>query len=122
MQEFKQDFRQEFDSLNQFDFYSTLDEIKGPTIIFFTSVGCASCHYWERILAQYKEENPQLSIFQIDAAQDQALTEEFEIFHLPALFLYIDGNYHSAIQCEAKLTVLSAEVQKLMALPAQEVP
>ncbi|NOX42399.1 MAG: thioredoxin family protein [Gammaproteobacteria bacterium] len=111
-----------FISLNQFDFHSTMEDIRGVAIVFFETEGCSSCHYWENILAVYKKEHPLINVFHIDAAQDQALTEEFEIFHLPALFLYMDGKFHSNIQCEAKLDALNSEIQKLMAEPAQEVP
>ena len=48
----------------------------------------------------------------------QALT----IFHLPALFLYVDGHYHRQIQCEATLPALQTAIQQALMQAAEEEP
>lgn len=111
-----------FESLSQFDFHERLENTRGVNLVFFSSENCASCHYWEQLLWKFKSSHSYVNIFRVDAARDQALVEEFEIFHLPAIFLYMNGQFHSEIQCEAKLTVLEEEIKKLMRLPAQELP
>jgi len=112
----------DFKPLDQFDFHSTLEETAGLSLVFFSTENCASCHYWENLLGQYKGQHPSINLFGVDAARDQALTEEFEIFHMPAIFLYVDGKFQSGIQCEAKLDVLHDEIQKVLHAPAQELP
>lgn len=109
-------------ALNQFNFHESIENAVGTSLVFFTMADCASCHYWEILLTQYKNENPLINLFYIDAAMDQALTEEFEVFHLPALFLYVDGHFQSDIQCEAKIDILDLEIRKVMQAPARECP
>lgn len=63
-----------------------------------------------------------MPVFEVDAGQDQALAREFELFHLPALFLFRDGHYHRPVSCEASLPRLRAEIAAQLALPAEEAP
>ena len=111
-----------FESLSQFDFYEKLEKEHGVSLVFFSTDNCASCHYWEQLLWKYKSSLADVNIYRVDAARDQALTEEFEIFHLPALFLFLDGRFHSEVQCEAKLSVLTDHIEMLRLKPAQELP
>jgi thioredoxin-like negative regulator of GroEL len=99
-----------------------MQNTSGLSLVFFSSENCASCHYWEQLLWKFKSAHNYVNVFRVDAARDQALVEEFEIFHLPAIYLYMDGEFHSEIQCVAKLEVLEKEIQKLMLMPAQELP
>jgi hypothetical protein len=51
-----------------------------------------------------------------------ALTNEFEVFHLPALFLYKDGKFHAPVQCVASLEALDAHVASLLQAQAMDMP
>ncbi len=108
--------------LEQFDFFQTLESTSGTAIVFFSSQACSSCKYWEQLLTQYQEKSPTTHLFKVDAEQDPGLVEEFSVFHLPALFLYIDGIFHSEIQCEANLDALVKTIDSLAAEPCQEMP
>ena len=109
-------------SLNQFDFHHTLEERKGQSIVFFSSSSCASCSFWKQLLGNYKVRRPDIEVYEVDAKQDQALAEEFSLFHLPALFLYADGAFRSELQCEANLDKLDAAVALALQNPPQELP
>lgn len=111
-----------FSSLDQFDFHHTLEERKGLSIVFFSSSSCASCAYWKQLLDQYRARHPEVEIFEIDAKRDQALAEEFSIFHLPALFLYANGAFRSELQCEADLEKLDEAIDEAMNQPPKELP
>lgn len=113
---------QTFSSLDQFDFHHTLEERKGLSIVFFASSSCASCAYWKQLLGQYRARHPEVEIFEIDAKRDQALAEEFSIFHLPALFLYANGAFRSELQCEANLEKLDESIDDAMSQPPKELP
>lgn len=63
-----------------------------------------------------------MAVYEVDAKRDQALAEEFSLFHLPALYLYSDGAYHAELQCEADLEKFEHAVDRALRLPAQEVP
>lgn len=109
-------------TLNQFDFHHTLAAQKGQSIVFFSSLGCASCSFWKQLLEKYKEQHPETAVYEVDAKQDQALAEEFSLFHLPALFLYAHGAFHSELQCEATLDKLNTAIHDALRNPPQEAP
>lgn len=109
-------------AIEQFEFHQTVENTVGTAIVFFSSRECLSCRYWQQLLEHYSKLHPDVHIFKIDAGQDQALTEEFSVFHLPALFLYHDGVYHSALQCEANMTALEQGIKEALAAPAEEMP
>lgn len=108
--------------LDQFSFHPTLAEQAGPALVFFTAAACASCRHWHRLLTDYAAGDDSFPVFEVDAGQDQALAREFELFHLPALFLYRDGHYHRPVSCEASLLRLRAAISAALALPAEEAP
>lgn len=108
--------------LNDTNFYSVLQDTPGPTIVFFTSVGCSSCRYWKTLLERLLVQRPDLHIYEIDAQQSMGLTQEYEVYHLPALFLFLNGQYHATLQCEASLDVIAQTLDRLLAAPAQDAP
>lgn len=111
-----------FPTLSQFDFHHTLEAHKGVSIAFFTSTGCASCAFWKLLLTKYCLQYPEVTVYEIDAKQDQALAEEFSLFHLPALFLYSNGVFRSELQCEARLEKLTEAIADALNQPPQEMP
>lgn len=111
-----------FPQLDQFEFHHRLAHTTGVAIVLFTSRGCASCKAWRRLLADYRRRHTETQVFEVDAERDLALTREFNVFHLPALFLYAGGRYHSPLQCEARLEPLHAAITAALAAPAHEPP
>jgi len=113
-------------ALDEPDFYRVLAATPGPALIFFTSIGCASCRAWHRPLQEYQSGAPgrrrALTIFSVDAQANMGLVREYEVFHLPALFLFRDGEFHRALHCEARLADLDEAVGAALAGPAQEAP
>lgn len=109
-------------TLDQFTFYARLADTRGPALVFFSAAACASCRHWKLLLHAYAETPGAAPVYEVDAGVDQALAREFEIFHLPALFLFMDGAYHRPIDCEARLPTLRAAVAEALALPALEAP
>ena len=109
-------------SLNDTDFYAVIQETAGPAIVFFTSIGCSSCRYWKVLLGQLAAQRPGLHLYEVDAQQSMGLTQEYEVFHLPALFVFRDGHYHAPLQCEARLEVIAQTLDRLLAAPPQDAP
>ncbi len=109
-------------SVEQFEFHQTLESAPGTSIVIFSSKECQSCRYWEQLLDQFCAKHDDINVFKIDAGMDQALTEEFDVFHLPSLFLYLNGKYHSALQCEARLDTLENAINTAKELPSEEMP
>jgi len=111
-----------FPILDQFRFHHVLAETPGTALVIFTSEGCGSCKHWRRFLTTYQDQHPGLSIFEVDAGRDLALAREFHVFHLPALFLFHDGQFHASLQSQALPDRLHAAIADALARPAQEAP
>ena len=76
-----------------------LEETPGISIVLFTSPWCGSCKAMKKALENLPADTG-IRVFEVDAGTDQALVESFEVFHLPALFLYQDGAYHAPLEVE----------------------
>ena len=108
--------------LHDADFYRVMHASHGPAIVFFTSAGCNSCRYWRQLLEQLVQARTDLVVYVVDAGASMGLAQEYEVFHLPALFLFRDGHYHAPLQCEASLAALTGTLDAALAQPAQEAP
>ncbi len=109
-------------SLNTHNFHHLLEETTGVSLVFFTHTLCSSCRAWKQLLQTYSASHKDISIFEVDAESEMALTNEFEVFHLPALFLYKDGHYHAPFQSVASLDAIDQAITQLLSAPAQEMP
>ena len=109
-------------SVNDTDFYGVIQATPGASLVFFTSAGCNSCRYWKVLLDQLIARRPALHVFEVDAQASMGLTQEYEVFHLPALFVFVNGEYHAPLQCEASLDIVEQTLDKLLAEPAQDAP
>lgn len=108
--------------LDQFDFHSVIGATRGPALVIFTAPACGSCRHWKRLLSEYGSHHSGLSLFEVDAARDLALVREFEVFHLPALFLFNDGEYHCALEAQARPHDLAQALDIALSRPAEEAP
>ena len=104
------------------NFYDTLQATAGVSLVIFTSTGCASCRAWKEVLKDYLRLEPDLVIFEVDAHESMALANEYEIFHLPALFLFRDGDFHTELNCEANRERIQQAIHLALQGPAQEEP
>ena len=109
-------------SLDQFNFYHTLAAAKGPSLVYFTAPNCGACRYLGNVLEQMLKSNPGFWVFKVDAQQDPALVQEYEVFHLPSMFLFIDGEFHCELYCEASDTAIRQAIKAASQQPAQEAP
>lgn len=100
------------------DLHHRLAQSRGIVLVMFTALGCGACRRMRAALA----ECPELPVIEVDAGVDQALVNEFEVFHLPALFVYRDGRYHGPLAVEPTPARIEAGLRALLAQPAQEPP
>ncbi len=108
-------------SLDDSNFYHRLEETGGQSVVFFSRQGCASCRRWKRLLGGLAREQD-ISIFEVDVEQNMALANEYELFHLPALFLFKNGEFHSELHSEARLPAFLEALKQAGHAPAQEAP
>jgi len=115
-------FARKIQALNEHEFYSTLAETAGPSIMFFTKPGCSACRLWKRLLSDLLQRRHDITVYQVDAEQNMALSHEYELFHLPALFLFVNGEFHRELQAEARMPHLLTVLNAALVAPAEDAP
>lgn len=109
-------------TLDDFNFHHILEETAGRSLVLFSNEGCSACRSWKQLLTQRLPPAHGIHLFEVDAGHSPGLVREFEVFHLPSLFLYVDGRYHAPLQCEARPSALLAEIDAASRRPAEEAP
>lgn len=108
--------------LDQFDFHHRIPDTRGTALVIFTGPACGSCVAWKRLLYDYATRVSGTLIFEVDAERDLALAREFDVFHLPTIFLFRDGEFHGELQCEASPAAVQSEIQSLLNQQPRELP
>ena len=108
--------------LDQFDFHSTLMDTTGVSLVMFTSPGCGSCRHLHKVVLTVANQKPEWHLFEVDAQRDAALTREFDVFHLPTLFLFVNGEYHCEVRAEATPAAIIEATLTGLSQPAKEAP
>ncbi len=109
-------------ALDQFDFHDRLGGTRGAVVVLFVAPGCASCRHWKRFLLDYASTRSDLGLYQVNVQQDMALAHEFGVFHLPAVYLYLDGRFHCELQSEARRERFDVALQEALLAPSREAP
>jgi thioredoxin-like negative regulator of GroEL len=110
-----------FVPLSEFDYHSRLAATPGVALVLFGSPDCGTCRAVERLLPAAAAGVVD-SLFKVDVQEATALARAFDIFHLPALFLYRDGRFHAVLDTPISPEALSSTIAALLAAPAQEEP
>nr|WP_196800377.1 MULTISPECIES: thioredoxin family protein [unclassified Thioalkalivibrio] len=108
--------------MTQFDFHQRLMDIPEAAVILFTRQGCGACKVMGRVLADWREEADAPALFVVDAETDTALVREFEVFHLPALFVFRAGTYHGRLEAPPRLPLLREALAACLRRPPEEAP
>lgn len=111
-----------FAALTQFDFHHRLAETPGVTVVCFTAPACGSCRQMKHALHCLCITRPGLAVFEVDAQHEPGLVRELEVFHLPSLFLFVDGEYHRPLEAEPLPDRLAAALDAALALPPLDPP
>lgn len=106
--------------LDEFDFHQTLNGLPGLALVLFSSAGCGTCRRVERLLPGGAE--PAVRLFRVDVQQSTGLARQYDVFHLPALFLFKEGRYHARLDCEVTPARLAEAIEGALARPAEEEP
>ena len=109
-------------SLTQFNFYSEIEETSGHSLVYFSAHACSSCKHLTMVLNELHQHDASLSIFKIDAQQDQALVSEYDVSHLPALFLFKDGQFHAELSCESRPDSILRCIESASQRAAEDAP
>lgn len=108
--------------LDDLHFHHVLAETPGAALVFFTAPHCGACRNLKRALEKFLQEYQPLPVFEVDAVHNGGLVNALEIFHLPAMFLYMDGHYHRELKCEPLPARIHHAIQATLSLPAEDEP
>jgi thioredoxin 1 len=108
--------------LDQFNFHHVLADTPGTAVVIFTGPDCGACRRVKGVLWGLVARGAPWTLYEVDAARDAGLAREFEVFHLPSLFLYRDGHYHAPLHAEALPESIRSAVAETLAQPAREAP
>ena len=108
--------------LTDLNFHHVLAETPGAALVFFTAPNCGACSSLKMALGKWLQAYPPLPVFEVDAVHNGGLINALDIFHLPALFLYVDGHYHRELHAEALPAQIQAAIQAALQLPAEDEP
>jgi thioredoxin-like negative regulator of GroEL len=110
-------------TLSQFDFHHALAETPGVSLVMFGSPDCGGCRHLKQVLAAMAAHgDPGLHLFEVDAQRDTGLAREFEVFHLPSLFLFQDGQFHCELHSPPLPAELRRRIHEALRRPAEEAP
>nr|WP_226844637.1 thioredoxin family protein [Acidithiobacillus ferriphilus] len=110
------------ETVSELGFWQRMATTQGLIILFFTSAGCHSCRIWRKLLADYEAARSGLQVWEVDAGIDMGITQELNVYHLPALFLFRDGHYQRPIQVEARAHALDRWLAAMTDQPPEEMP
>jgi len=102
--------------LDPSDYYPLLDDRLAPSLVIFTAPACGACR---RLVSVLTEMDPMegMDVFAVSAERAAGLIEELEIFHLPAIFLYRDGDLHAEIHAVLKPEALRSAIESAQRAP-----
>lgn len=110
-----------FDELSEFDFHPRLAASPGVAVVLFAGPGCGACKRLEQQLPGWLGDLAG-HLYKVDAQKSTALARAFEVFHLPSLFVFVDGHYHAPLSAEAAPLPMRTALEKLLREPAHEEP
>jgi thioredoxin 1 len=107
--------------LSEFDFHPRIAASDGVSLVLFTAPDCGSCRAWLRLLHSF--DSPLLQHgYVVDVQTATALAREYDVFHLPSLFLFVDGKFHAPLHAEARPLLLAQAISAVLNMPAHEEP
>ena len=107
--------------LTEFDFHPRLARSAGVSLVLFSAPSCGSCRVWLRLLNDFTTPLLQ-NCYVVDVQLATAVAREYEVFHLPSLFLFVDGKFHAPLQAEATPKLFAQAIDQALQQPAHDEP
>ncbi|MCU0940702.1 MAG: thioredoxin family protein [Burkholderiaceae bacterium] len=98
-----------------------IDALPGRVLLMFGSRACGTCRAAQARVPSLAEGRVDALVY-IDAEVQTALVREYEVFHLPAMFLFRAGRYHAVLHAPLMPTEFGQAIDAALAGPAQEAP
>ncbi len=103
------------------DFHGRVALTPGVTAVLFSAPHCSACNAWKRLLPETLTGIVD-TLYEVDVAEATGIARGYDIFHLPAIYLYRDGRFHAELQCVPQRETIRRTTLRLLAAPPQEEP
>jgi len=107
--------------LNEFNFHAALADRTGVSLVMFSGPDCGTCRRLEKIFPHLIPDRT-VHLYKVNVQKATSLARAYEVFHLPSLFVFVDGQYHGPLHAEPTPEKFSRALSALLAAPAQEEP
>lgn len=107
--------------LTEFDFHPRIAHSNGVSLVMFSGPDCGGCRRLEKLLPRLAAGRATY-LYKVDVQKSTALAREYEVFHLPSLFLFVDGRFHAPLHAEPVVEKFSAAIEWALSEPAHEEP
>jgi hypothetical protein len=98
-----------------------IDASAGRVLLMFGSRACGTCRAAQARVPSLAAGHVDALLY-VDAEECAALVREYEVFHLPSMFLFRAGRYHAALHAPLVPVEFGRAVDAALAGPAQEAP
>lgn len=102
------------------DVFARIEATDDPVLLLFTKDACGACRAMKRALAALPDDLP--VVFEVDASASVGLVEEHGVFHLPALFLYTERDFHGEVSAPPLAEPLAQAIAAVAAGPRSDLP
>ena len=110
-----------FERLAEGAFHTRLAATSGLAVVLFSAPHCGACRAWKQLLPTALADQAR-AFYEVDVSEATGVARYFDIFHLPTVYLYRDGQFHAELQCEARPETIKLTAQQLLHAPAQDEP
>lgn len=110
-----------FTELDEFNFHPRLAASPGVAVVMFSGPHCGACKRLEKHLPVWLGNRAE-HLYKVNAQKSTALARAYEVFHLPSLFVFVNGRYHAPLSAEAAPAAMLSALGNLLAQPAHEEP
>lgn len=90
-------------------------------VVLFSAPHCGACRAWKQLLPSALADQAS-AFYEVDVSEATGVARYFDIFHLPTIYLYHDGQFHAELQCEAQPETIQLTAHQLLSAPAQDEP
>jgi len=97
--------------LDQFTFHKVIGRTPDAGLVCFTAVGCGGCRRWNALPGPFGAARPRVHVFEMNAPEDTALTREFEVFHRPARFVFVNARFRRPVHREPGAPALARALE-----------
>lgn len=90
-------------------------------MVLFSAPHCGACRAWKHLLPSALA-GQACVFYEVDVSEATGVARYFDIFHLPTIYVYRDGQFHAELQCEARQDSIRQATHHLLSAPAQDEP